>query len=490
MSYKINRFETISYHRAKLVQPPSTISSLTAVLNYIKKIVGDSKSQDLIQAVDQHLNAKGIPAHYLNITLLSEEILEMIHGDFVTNGRFGGTIDEFIPWLLSNPEIYESLSDLTPRDKEGINDKFILALILDEVDSWLIYGDDWDKIVYGAGQDDDPEDSYLYYERFGVALSLQLVMEWLEKYHNDLLMPHIDSVMVDYLGRLSDDTAVPQVYEATPDEFNSSEFAIMGEDAYQKLEALVLNILASRPPSQAVIDFWSYSDVFYQLTDMEPYGEGPRDLRRKYLNYYTDHLDFVLSDSMTTEYRAALTDLRDNVHPNYSKVYYVHTIISRYHDYSINVDGVIDKLTDLSTLDLFNLVGLSKSIVALSLEPYQVDGNLRNRLVVSFDNYNPDFTAVLLDNIDGVKPVRFKMVVTVSREQLKVYVTINGIVSTVEFVNTDRMYDVDPYFLFVPPLIDNWVVGTIRLQILKLFSGALNDDDALALMSHAHSFNY
>jgi len=204
---------------------------------------------------------------------------------------------------------------------------------------------------------------------------------------------------------------------------------------------------------------------------------------RKYVDYYHDQMSFVLSDTMTQEYQDTLTALRGNTNTNYNKVYHVNTVLNR-NNFGIDLTVNVNHLPEQRTLDIINVVGLSKSVFALSLIPYRdINNVLYNRLDISFDNYNPAFTATMIDKLEVGKLVSFSMVISASLETLSVHLGLGDMYSSVHFNNVDRMYDVDPYFLFVVPRIAEYKRDTTRLANLKLYGKALNDDDAMAIIS-------
>ena len=104
-------------------------------------------------------------------------------------------------------------------------------------------------------------------------------------------------------------------------------------------------------------------------------------------------------------------------------------------------------------------------------------------MVISFDNYNPDFTAVLIDDVSSDELTSFNLAVSVSKTLLSVYIAIGDSYQVFTFQNIGRMYDVDPHFFFVVPRIAEFLRSTIRLTSLRLYGKALSNADAVAVIS-------
>lgn len=477
MSYKIRKFNTISLHQAKLSQPPSVIVSLVSVLKYIRKVLDDDQTQTLFQMIEHHLTTKDLTAHHLNLKELSTDIFNVLVESFKGIAESINQLDNapatpesFYSWLLSNREIYDG--------------------------------------------EDLPDD----YDAFNSILTLRLVIWWMSEHHDRLVTSH-PGTLVPKVDKIFAPTISP-VKSISPELSDLHPYALMSESSYDKLINIQNQRLIEFPPMDSIIDYLTYDDISFDrlenqteedlalmsvfmeqiyteiegvailqfdqvliqaikvlgsdimldyVNSLADYGETESNIYRwKYLDYYKNHLDFVLSSSMDQNYRDLLTNIRSNVNPSYAKVFYVPTIINR-REYSIEIGGYVGKLTSDKTLDLLNLVGLSKSIVAISLEPYTSEGKLYNRIIASFDNYNPDFTGILKDGITEEFPVIFDLLITINHEQLVASIVVGNQQFELVFSNTNRKFKVDPYYLFIPPRIEHADLGRTRITKLKIY---------------------
>ena len=500
MTTSISKFETISRTREPLSQPPSTIETLSLALQYIKNVLTDDVTQTLVQQVTDHLATFDITAHYVNSMLLSDQMFQAIRHAFVTieskycahltttpESVVPNELSTFLKWLLTNPSSYTST-------------------ITDSTD------------------------------RFNTVVTLASADEWFSVYHDDPIDVHQNS-LVQKLNQLLNVCQASPVTIFDSLNFRYHKWLLVDGDDYQKvMELVAARLIAAgspltieymdRPDTTTLIPHPTYTDALSIIgsyfTGIYPYDLDSTDtnivqletdltyeflhggadsvdgylqyladygetdgivMGRTYLNYYHDHMPLVLGSSMSPEYQATMLGIRGNVNTNYCKVFNVFTVLNK-SKYSISLSANIGKLAVDKTLDLLNLVSLSKSLVCLCLVPYtDVYGVLFNRLVVSFDNYNPAFTATLLDAmpVDVLQQVR--VAITSSKSTLTAHINVNGVVTTVSFSNTGRMYDVAPFFMFAVPRIAEYQAGTIRLSDLRIFGQALNVNDAVALIA-------
>jgi len=479
MSFKITQFQTISRHQARISQSPTTIACLSKILLYIRTVLDDDQTTTLFQMIEHHLNTLNNTAHYTNVELLHRTILETISSVFYLGGLYDGSVDEFVPWLLSIPEIY---------DEFPVN-----------------------------------------YDHFSKALTLRLALEVFRNNHDKLLVAH-NNYLATYLDKLMLVTKAP-AYSVIPENSPNSPYAIFGEDVYLKLITLLNDRLSSSPPTDRIIDFSTYpdtitlqnsppsdedlalatvflQDIYYDTTGtyilqfnlaviyaiiavgsdnvmdylntMVDCGELDGEyIPHKHLDYYHDHLDFVISSSMTPEYQAILTALRSNVNKSYSKVYYIQTLFHK-HNFTLDVEGSIYKQILDKTLDLVNLTGLRRSILAISLIPYDNAGITYNKIVLSADNYNPDKTVVLADSI--LHPVSFRIAISCTNTSMDAYISI-GSNQYHTVIDLTGIADIDPYFLFVIPKCKYPVPNTIRVQKVQVFGTALDSEHTESIVA-------
>ena len=502
MTNMISKFQTISRHQAPLSQPAVVIECLTFVLNYIKEVLTDDATQTLYERIEHHIDTYDSSAHYNNLELLSNDMMAALRSAFVSIGVYSSQFSEY-------PQPAEYYDSRIPTDYK----EFVV---------WLITH----QAVY---TDEIPVD----YDAFRIGLTLGLVKEWFAAHHTDSADAHPVAI-TGRLNELTDIYPYQPVYWLTVDNFKVSVYNIIDLGYFDKLMVLVANqLIADGSPitvdysspvdSASVVLPVGYIDsplsiclnsvyfntrrrgaLIFQLNNaaikiyalegpesfagysrfLADYGEnGDVFIGRKYIDYYHNHLDYVIDASMSDQYKATLTAIRGNVNTNYCKVYNVYTVL-RKHNFSIRLSCSIGKLAIDKTLDIVNLIGLSKSIACVCLVPYTGSlGKPLNKLVVSFDNYNPAFTATIADGIDGIYVEQFEMIISVSGEFLSVYTAVDGKYSIARFPNLGRMYDVDPFFLFVVPRLAEFERGTTRLTDLRLYSDALSEHDAVVMIS-------
>jgi len=458
MANTIQQFQTITRHRSYVQQSPTVIECLTSVLNYIKEVLEDDGTQEIIDELQQHIDTKDISAHYFNADLLDQQIISALRYTFVSLGIY---VDPKI-----NHDAY-NVPDYVPLDHED----FI---------RWLI---------------DNPDD----YDGETTGLSLQLIQAWFTQHHDDVLTVHDNTLMNELDERIGKCSISPS-YEFDTQNFDASFYLLMDSTDYDNLMTLVgIQLVALGSP--LTIDYVTYPDTATvegaggdggftgYTTLLEDCGETDTNLiPRKFLDYYVDHLRFVLTDDMTPEYEASMTEARSSVNTNYTKAFHVHTILNR-NNFSINVKLGLWHLVEGRTLDLINLVGLSKSVCCLCLVPYIGPyNNTLNKLVISFDNYNPDFTAVLINAIDDGDLYQPDIVISASHETLSVYIGLGDVSNEVHFDNVNRTFDVDPYFLFVSPRIADHHRDMTRITDLSLYGKAMSQNDALITISNLRRF--
>lgn len=529
MANIIKHFQTISRHEQQLRQSPATIRCLVSVLNYIKSVLNDDSTQELLNTISQHVNLEGKDAHYLNLELMSEQIIDALRRAFVSLGLY--TNDNVANQLYI--DFFKDIYDGGYR-YDGVNfaqvpsvydSDTIIPLDYDGFVKWLVSNPE----IYSVAIPDD-------YDELKTGLTLRLAKEWFDKYHDNVVDAHSNSVS-EKLDDLMTVCSVLPAYWITPVNFETSVYKIIGSVAYAQLMALVIARLVAMG-SPLTIDFTSNEDtmetlllvgydearligetffnefysevkdsagviiVQFDLNSLKALYEGgaasydgylellsdcgesdSKLYKKKWSDYYTNHLNLIVSDSMTQAYKDDLIALRNNVNINYTKMYHIHTTLKR-NNFGINVTFSLSHLVPSRTVDIINIVGLSKSVVSMSIIPYEdVYNNKFNKLVVAFDNYNPDFTVTILDEITENSINHLNVVITLSRDFLIVHTKIGDNYSKKSFANINRMFDVDPFFLYTMPRVAEYVRGTNRITNIRLFGKYLNDDDALAVIA-------
>ena len=471
MANIIRRFQTISKYQAPLRQSPVVISGIVNVLNYVKQVIGDDTTQSLYQLIEQHVNKEGLSAHYLNLDLLKSQIIPALR-------------DAFIKLNLYVNNIPNDTDQIVPNDDSD----FLAWLVLNQ----KIYTD---KI---------PVD----YDAFGHGITLGIFQDWLSTSHDQRLDVHANTITIQ-LNKLFTFCNSLSFFRLNHFYFNHATFDIVDWSSAIKLHnILVQQLVIDGLP--LTIDFLSHPDTVLTaqllnmrlITDIDvtndptlvnyaeflsDYGETDNLLiDKKYTDYYDNHLEFINDSTLDQAYNDLIKLIRNKVTVNYSKVFNVFSVLNKT-GFGIDLAGYIDHLAIDKTLDLINIVGLSKSIVCLCLVPCpDAANNVTNKLVISFDNYNPLFTKTLIDDIIGDTPVFFKMAISISQDIFSVYLGINDKYTVTHFDTTNRRYGIDPLFFFVVPRVDNFKRGTIRLTDVKLYGQALSDDDSMSLIEDFH----
>ena len=524
---RISRFETISRHQAPLKQPDAVIECLVNVLNYIKSVLTDDMTQTIYQMIEQHVDTvgvNGITAHYMNIEMLGDQIIAALRTAFVEAG-------EYVDPDVDVQQISSFLSSM-PTEK---NEQSQLYELSSEFDTTIPTGDP-DFIKWMMKQVDVystalPTD----YDAFTTALTLGLVESWFSINHDDPVNVHQNTLQIK-LDQLTTICTVSPIRMFTINNFIQTPFELISDADYVSLMNVVASYLVAIG-NPLTIDYTTYQDTnelippsynqtaisegdyffnniypfdtdvgvnLLQLNDqaidimaadgtvpligypqfLADYGETDGlIIGKKFLNYYSSQLEFALDSNMSIAYQNAVTNQRQYTNTNYSKVFSIFKLLNK-NNFSISLTCNVNHLAVDKTLDIINVVGLSKSIFCLCLIPsVDVYGILTNSLVISFDNYNPAFTETIIDKISEDQLVQFRMAITLSSTDLKVFTTIgSNNASEIDFPNTGRSYDVDPFFLFVPPRVAIYQPGTIRLSDLRIFGTSLSDSNAMALI--------
>ncbi len=526
MANHIRNFQTIARYEANLRQPHDTIVTLSNVLTYIKSVLDDDSTQTLFEMIGHHLATQDPTAHHLNLDLMSDQIIGALQYAFVSVGVFSNEraqqqqMVDFFRDIYDGSGLYAG-SKILSLGSIYNSDQLIPTNYTNFV-SWLISNPQ----IYESAIPTD-------YEAFRIGLTLRLAREWFRVNHDTILEVHANSI-TGKLTQLLAVSKVQPVYWVIPSTFDYSPYSILALEDYDRYMALIEARLQELGGGQIVIDYTTYPDTailplilgydestivmeaFFRdiyvnelgvrilqfdiesmkilssggSTTYEGFtelcadcGEELQLIGRKFLDYYVNHLTYVLTDNMTPEYRDLLTQLRGNVNTNYNKVYHVATVLNQ-NNFGIYTTLTIDHLVENRTLDLLNVVGLSKSICCLYLEPYHdVYGTLFNRLAISFDNYNPAFTQVLIEQLTAEQLQVVNLIITMSLDNMTVHINSNELVTSYDFPNSDRMFDVAPFFLFVGPRVDNYKADTTRISSIKLYGKALSSSDAEAILA-------
>ena len=337
MSRNISRFQSISRHEAALRQPTVVIECLVNVLNYIKSVLDDDSTQTLLQMVNHHFETKNITAHYVNTELLSNQIISSLREAFkdlgiytknqITDNQVQGFYDhfyddsvviptdykEFVMWLISNPNIYV---DTVPTN----------------------------------------------YDALAVGITARLAEEWFAKHHDNLVNAHANTIS-GRLDKMLSMSKTPSSYWLMPTTFMNAYYRLIDPDDFNNLMILLKQRLISMG-SPYTVDYTTYPDgaevssplAFIEMSliiksffesmypELDPNGKvdiiqlhndslealasggtdtyigykefladyGETDgmlINRKFINYYVNHLSFVLNDNMTPEYQAILTTI-------------------------------------------------------------------------------------------------------------------------------------------------------------------------------------
>ncbi len=488
MAQIINLFQTITKHSASMVQPPSVITSLVHVLNYIKEHIDAEASSELSGSIMEHLapiangnltfdeetaiifaryfeeiigttpythtapvfltvnpDAGNYP-HYINMSMISSKVIDSVYNGLVTAGHYSGTREDLTLWLLATIGYYDVGDVRVDNLETGIT----LGLALMELDIH-----NTTETTHSNG--------------------IKLVVEnWFE----------VNAPVAFFTCNSS----------AT---YNFRAFRQVDRDVHELLITRTDNELLTYPPLDPVLNYNEFDDlaagivneaqaqaagvVGYTDSFMLDYEGEVNEVFNKKMDYYSNHLDYVLSTTMDPAYVVTMTNLRQNTNSFYSKVFDLYTKLYQ-GSFSIITSVNINRFTDTNTLDLLNLTGLSKSLFNLSVQPYMDSLTQYNRLICSFDNFNPDFTETLIDGIEDGDDIDVTVLINFTEEEFVVYWAINDLYSVTNFTNTARRFHTEPRYLFVPPKVTYPAKDTIRLSNLEVYNTSVNHDQALFLI--------
>ncbi len=444
MASAINKFQTISRHSGPLATSPNIITCLVEILKYIDTRLGDEASNDLLVLITNHLTAVSSPyPHYVNMHPLDSQIIDIICDDMINSGNYIGTREDFLTWLLSSVEIYEGTIPENP-------------------------------------------------DMFTRGISLGIAIIVLEE-HNVLTDIHDNSLKEDIEHLMVPVPSTPN-FSIGPSLFEFSNFATLSDDTHEILEDRTTDALIANPPAYPTVNFLSNDDLAKDISSQfaanfigragisHPfqldYGETSQPVYNKDIDYYANHLDYALSTSMNPLYENTITALRDNVNGYYHKVYDLYTRIDRDH-LTISTEITVSMTTN-KTLDILNLIGLSKSLCCITLEPSTTPG--LNNLVVRFDNFNPAFSTILLEDFDD-ETNEIKVILILTKTEFIVFFSIGNFYDKIVFDNSAKMFNEPARYLFVPPKVKHARRGTLRLNYIETYNKVINDDEAIHIIS-------
>ena len=442
MAQIINLFQTISKYQSPLTQSPATITCLVQILEYLDLRLTDDTANDLMLLITDHLNSSNTPyPHYINMATISTEFIDMIYRDMVASQKYTGSREDFVKWLTITIDFYDA--------------------------------DDVNQDLLGVG--------------LTLGYAIQLI-----GYHNDSLIVHPTGLSAELDAFVPSDEAVPV--------FSANSYATFKYRKCRQVKLATYDLLLQRtlafltpPPVDPVLNIDEYEDLAKDVMSDQmaidlgipgyadpfilDYEDIMTNVWNKRLDYYTNHLDYALSSDMDAAYRTTISNLRSSVNTYYSKVFDMYTKLFS-DDFSILVDLNIQK-NATRTLDIMNLTGLSKSQVAIAYESYWTGTGNSNRIVAYFDNFNPMYTRVLLDNISADNPVDIRIACICDKDIYKIVWSYGEMRDVVEFPHIGRFYVQDPRFLFVPPKVKWPRKDTIRLRTIEAYNSALTDEQAL-----------
>lgn len=455
MTKDISSFQTISRHQSSLVQSKSTIKCLVDILEYLDMRIGDDTNTDLLLLITDHLNAIGDPyPHYINMARISDNVVDTLFESMVANNYYTGSRVDFVKWLTITIGYYDT-SDIAPFDtlEVGITLGLALKYIGDHNELYNVHAN-------GIG---------------GVLANWAVA--------NDLLSIFIS----DSIRR-----------------FDFRKFRQVDIEIAARLLQRINDNLAAFPPVDPVLNYDEYPDLAADIINYEQaaidgvvgvldanmldYEPAVIEVFNKSMDYYTNHLDYALSSTFSAAYAATITDLRSDVNSFYYKVFDFYTRLMADH-WGIVFRTSINKMAT-RTLDLINLTGLSKSLVSVSIVPYLDGTTPKNRVVCSFDNFNPEYTEILIDDMSEGDRTNIAISITVNDlNEFIVYWAIGDNYGSRVFDGSGRLFNTTPHFLFVSPRVHYPDLNTIRISKLEIFNTSLTQDQCLFLATdfkHRH----
>lgn len=447
MTKSIAQFQTISRHQLSLVQSKSTIKCLVDVLEYLDARIADDRSDDFAVEVSNHIDAlRGSYPHYVNMAKISSRLIDIVCADMTSSMYYDGTREQFVSWLTITIEYYDITSE-APFDELGIG--LTLGLSLRYLNT---HDRATDIHTNGIGA---------VMANWDIASDLSPVFSAdCSTLFDFMIFMQVDLAISDIL--LARIIANLDAYPPIDPVLNFSEFPDLATGVSSYVEAAFLEIPGVLDPN--VLD--------YESAEVEVFN--------KPMDYYTNHLMYALSATFDAVYSDTIARIRSDVNQFYYKVFDFYTrlipdnwaIVFRLH---------IGKLAT-HTLDIVNLTGLSKSLCNVSLVPYLDGSTSKNRLICSFDNFNPDFTEVLLDGI--IAPHFLEVVVTITVNiagEFIVYWSCDNVYGSKVFDGTSRLFRPAPHFLFISPRIHYPEVDTIRLGKVAVYNTSLTSEQCLHL---------
>jgi hypothetical protein len=324
-------------------------------------------------------------------------------------------------------------------------------------------------------------------DEFTRGLTLELVLMFIKTHHEDLADAHEDTLYLKLNELMSHSNIIPRMM-ISPESYELLRYTPMSIDDYDDLIDIINTRLADYPPSRRIVDYMTYPDTCETdstgpgelASYLVEYGEADTThVHRKSLDYYRDHSEFLVQDWMDPTDITNVTNVRANINLDYSKAIHLFPITNK-HNSSFYIRGTIDKFTS-KTLDLINIVGLRSSLACISLDPLPYYGSY-DRILVSFNNYDADYTEILEDTIFNEPNIEYRIVIVFDKTKCSAHIVVGDIYRTISF-NNSGMHLSDPHYLFISPRIDYREPGTIRIQDLRIYGYALTDDSAKSVIS-------
>ena len=125
--------------------------------------------------------------------------------------------------------------------------------------------------------------------------------------------------------------------------------------------------------------------------------------------------------------------------------------------------------------DILNIVGFNRSILAVYLQPYTINGVTRNRLKVAFDNFNPSMSYILNDGILDTEYHEIELVAKIGKDTSDMFCRVDDTLHTSSYQNSVRMYEPIPVSMFLGLFLTHFKYMNNTLTYVNIYDIEVSD---------------
>lgn len=390
---------------------------------------------------------------------LSNTLILMWYTDMVADGTFTGTIAEFRVFIFNMTGIL----DTVPFDDTKL--------------TWAVAVNVFTHILAG--------DIHSHPNNIDTKLTLALPTNTVGQYTDSDISVDNSTYPLNIVYDISYLNNYAIEYTSSPiitAKLNTiSQFAaLMGENIISVNTNDEMSLTGTHKTARISSKFanWKVAEESNSTAIAIPYVFDHTELDTLLLNvttdYYTNHSAYISDPAAPAYIQNHVANVRSNISLHYSKVLDMLNMIVD--EYTINFRVHIDKVVTLRTQDIITLTSMNRSIAAVTLAPVDIGGVLYNSLTISFDNYNPDFSYLVADNITDSNNGVYEFTISVSKEiyEFSVRDVHTDTYYTESFSRGNALYSGHPMLLFLGIPVIPFKVNSNVLEYVKVYAGHID----------------